>query len=191
MRNIQQKGNLIMELQDLIQMAEQGDVEAQYKLGCLYRSKQYLHYKAAFHWLLKAAEQRYASAQNAAGEMLRSGKKIQRNCKTAFYWFLRAAEQGESQAFFNLSESYFGGEGCKRDYEQSAYWLQKAAEADPYNSDAQYRLGIHYFFGYGVECDYDKAEEYFIKAAEQSCNYIGYIAMLMTPISQRKPLSGK
>lgn len=110
-------------LLDLIQQAEQGNTDAQYELGRLYRSEQL--YKYAFHWFLKAAKQGHSGAQNAVVEMLllcrkkTSGqghatsqntmdkmlhplKETRQTDKTTFYQILETAEQGK----INLEEEF-------------------------------------------------------------------------------------
>ena len=101
-------------LRDLIQKAEQGNTDAQYELGRLYRSEQL--YKYAFHWFLKAAKQGHSEAQNAVvvmlllcrkktsgqghtasqntmDKMLHSLKETQRTDETTFYQILETVEQ--------------------------------------------------------------------------------------------------
>ena len=97
-----------MELRDLIKKAEQGCIDAQYKLGRLYRSERL--YKYAFHWLMKAARQGHVVSQNevydmlllcrtkinprnAVGKILYWAQNMQRDDKTTFYWLLEFAEQ--------------------------------------------------------------------------------------------------
>lgn len=149
-----------MKLQDLTKKAEQGDIDAQYELGCLYRSGKHRNYSAALLWLLKAAEQGHAASQNAVGEIFLWNKKKQlRDEKKAFYWFLKAAEQGEAQAYFNLSKVYFEGKGCAENFEESTYWLQKAAEENIYG--AQEELEKRYSYIYRSERDEKEYEKLF------------------------------
>ena len=49
----------------VIEKAEQGDVESQYKLGIYYYGEK--KFRDAFMWLLKAAEQDHAAAQSYLG----------------------------------------------------------------------------------------------------------------------------
>ena len=157
-------------LDALRQLAEQGDAEAQYQLGMLYRTKEYLHYKEASRWLLKAAEQGHPEAQNAAGEMLREGKKIQRNLKEAFKWFSLAAEQGDATACYNLAKAYGGGEGCKRNADLAMHWFQKAVEQGEWR--ALYYMGM---FWYDKDIHSKEAEEYFYKYSEHDNEIYPYI----------------
>ncbi len=146
-------------IKDLTAEAENGDVDAQYKLGLLYRTKEHLHYKEAFRWLLKAAEQGHAEAQNAAGEMLTDGKKIGKNPKEAFKWFTLSAGQGNADACYNLAVAYYKGIGCESSDSQALYWFQKAVELGKW--EALFQLGVMYLEGVGTPADEKKAEACF------------------------------
>ena len=147
---------------DLMTQAESGEVDAQYKLGLLYRTQEHLHYKEAFRWLQKAAEQGYAEAQNAAGEMLKVGKKIGQNLKEAVRWFALSAEQGNATACYNLAEAYlYKGMGPN---DQAFYWYQKAVDLGKW--EALFQLGVMHLEGIGTPVDEEKAEECFCKLVE-------------------------
>ena len=151
-------------IKDLMAQAESGNVDAQYQLGMLYQTKEHLHYKEAFRWLLKAAEQGHAEAQNAAGEMLKDGKKIGKNLKEAFRWFFLSAEQGNAAACYNLADAYYKGIGCDESNDQAFYWYQKAVDLGKW--EALFQLGTMYLEGIGTPVDEEKAEECFCKLVE-------------------------
>lgn len=48
-------------------------------------------YKEAIYWFRKAADQRYANAQNSLGYMYKNGKGVAKDYKKAVYWFRKAA----------------------------------------------------------------------------------------------------
>jgi hypothetical protein len=80
--------------------AEQGHVEAQYKLGRLYTfsgdDEFPQDYKQAVFWYTKAAEQRHIFAQYNLGRLYRfSGDDgAPQDYKQAFFWYTKAAEKG-------------------------------------------------------------------------------------------------
>ena len=81
--------------------AEQGHVEAQYKLGRLYTfsgddDEVPQDYKLAFFWYTKAAEQGHIFAQYNLGRLYRlSGDDgAPQDYKQAFFWYTKAAEKG-------------------------------------------------------------------------------------------------
>lgn len=77
-------------------LAEQGNVEAQHKLGRMYEEglgvKQ--DYKEAVKWYLKAAEKGHAQSQYKLGTMYALGKGVSKDTLEAGKWFGKAAGQG-------------------------------------------------------------------------------------------------
>ena len=163
----------IDELENRIRQAENGDMKAQYQLGMLYRTKEHLHYKEAFRWLLKAAEQGHAEAQNAAGEMLADGKKIGKNTKEAFKWFTLSAGQGNADACYNLAVAYYKGIDCDSSDSQALYWFQRAVELGKWK--ALFQLGIMYLRGIGTPVDEEQAEACFCQLVAHDNNTYPHI----------------
>ena len=88
----------------LRELAEQGDVTAQYKLGTAYENGSCVpidNEKAVF-WYRKAAEQGNGNAQNDLGVMYLYGEGIEQDKVQAVSWFRKAAEQGVEAAQNNL-----------------------------------------------------------------------------------------
>ena len=115
--------------------AEQGDADAQYRLGSMY----YRGYNKdidkddveAVKWYRKAAEQGLAEAQFALGYMYHSGYGVPKDDGEAAKWYLNAAEQGVSGAQCNLAQMYYKGEGVPKDsVEAYALYLLAAANGD-------------------------------------------------------------
>lgn len=76
--------------------ADQGLVEAQYRLGLHYRVNE--DYKESAKWLKKAAKQGHANAQFGLFLAFVNGKGVKRNCEVAAKWLVEAAEQGVEEA---------------------------------------------------------------------------------------------
>ena len=76
--------------------AEQGDVDAQFRLGFMYSiGEGVLEDDAeAVRWYRKAAEQGDAGAQNNLGLMYANGEGVPEDDAEAVRWFHKAAEQG-------------------------------------------------------------------------------------------------
>jgi len=147
--------------------AEQGDAEAQYRLGLQYRENNRL--QEAEHWYRKAAEQGHANAQNRLGNFYAIGEGGVVDLTQAVYWYRKAAEQGHADAQFNLGWRYNQGLGVAQDFTQAVYWYRKAAEQG--NDFAQNNLGTSYADGEGVAQNYTQAIYWYRKAAEQG-NYL-------------------
>ena len=155
-------------IEEMVRKAEQGDAEAQYKLGnCYCDGKEGLpqDYAEAVKWFRKAAEQGYAEAQFELGRCYAHGNSVKKNYAEAVKWFRKAAEQGNSKAQSNLAICFYNGIGVEKDYEESAKWCRKAAEQG--DAKAQSNLGVIYYTGNGIKRDYSEAVKWFRKAAEQ------------------------
>jgi TPR repeat protein len=112
--------------------AEEGNAEAQNKLGELYHDpKSALKDDAqAVAWFRKAAEQGYAAAESNLADMYSEGKGVPRDWELNVYWLRRAAEHGDASSQLTLSRIYFNGiSGVQRDDALGLRWLTKAADA--------------------------------------------------------------
>ncbi len=87
--------------------ADQGYVDAQFKLGYEYYKRGY--YKKAAVWFYLVAEQGYAEAQYNLGVVY---FKVN-NYKKALEWYCKAAEQGHTLAQFEVDRMYEKGLGVK------------------------------------------------------------------------------
>ena len=165
-------------IEQLRQAAEQGDAEAQYKLGDMYQREALpeatnqnpftalrLAKEEAVKWTRKAAEQGHAGAQNNLGHMYRSGWGVPEDNREAVKWFLKAAAQGYASAQTSLGSMYHLGEGVLEDYREAMKWFGKAANQGEVL--AQYLLGTMYYKGEGVPEDYVKAYAWWNLAAAQ------------------------
>ena len=156
------------------ELAEEGDAEAQYKIGYDY----YIHgnLPEAFKWFLKAAEQGYAEAQYQIGSCYNFGNVVEIDkiqaaywYKKAAYWYQKNAEQGNAKAQYMLGICYHKGYGVKQDKAQAIYWYRKAAEQG--YAEAQSELAYCYEEGKGVKQDFTIAAYWYKKAAEQGDEY--------------------
>lgn len=129
------------DLDEIRASAEEGDAEAQYKLGLMYDAGQVVtqNKAEAVKWYRLAAEQEYARAQNNLGTMYFYGTGVPQNSAEGAKWYRLAAEQGISEAQFNLGVMYDDGEGVPKDYAESYHWLLVASSSG--DADANQLLG--------------------------------------------------
>ncbi|MBF0462423.1 MAG: sel1 repeat family protein [Magnetococcales bacterium] len=80
--------------------AEQGDAQAQLRVGYFYRSQH--SYEEAAKWYRKAAEQGLPEAQNALGAVCLLGIGVPQDPQEAMKWFHAAAEQWYAPAQVSL-----------------------------------------------------------------------------------------
>ena len=76
--------------------AEQGDAEAQFRLGRMYHTGEGVpqDYTEAVRLYRRSAEQGHAGAQCRLGDMYDARRGVPQNDRQAFQWYRRAAEQG-------------------------------------------------------------------------------------------------
>tara|TARA_R110000787_G_scaffold44020_1_gene107788 strand:+ start:4825 stop:5658 length:834 start_codon:yes stop_codon:yes gene_type:complete len=92
--------------------AEQGDAEAQYKMGYISYTGAGVeqNYSEALRWYRLAADQGHVTATNNLGVMYRNGEGVPQNNTEAVKWYRLAAEQGHKNAKNNLGDMYANSE---------------------------------------------------------------------------------
>uniref|UniRef100_UPI0026ED73D6 tetratricopeptide repeat protein n=1 Tax=Porphyromonas uenonis TaxID=281920 RepID=UPI0026ED73D6 len=115
---------------ELVKLAEDGNVEAQSNLARLYYIGEGVaqSYLKAYKWLLKAAEQGNAESQLHLGFLYDHGLDVTQSYTEAYKWFRKAAEQGSATAQYNLGTYYYCGRGVTQSYTEAYKWFRKAAE---------------------------------------------------------------
>lgn len=172
--------------------AEQGDAEAQYKVGdCYFHGKGVkLDEADAMKWYRQAAEQNHSKAQWALGNyyhqksMMRSFLlKSYANAfgsweadREAVKWLRKAAEQNEFAAFYPLGLHYSRGLGVEKDSKEAWKWFRRhfedmaaatKAKAEQGDAAAQNQMGVNHMLGQGVKKDEAEAVKWFLLAAAQ------------------------
>ena len=127
-----ERGDYTTALKEWRPLAEQGNPDAQYNLGIMYRHGEGVtqDYKEAIKWLKLAAEQGNASAQSNLGAIYDQGLGITQDSSAAFKWFKLAAESGNGYSRFILGEMYQQGRGVTRDYIRAHMWWNIAASEE-------------------------------------------------------------
>lgn len=123
----------IIEFNELIASAENGDSNAQYKLGycyyigCFKNQRIEQNYKQAFNWWLKSAKQNNPISQNAIGTCYYYGEGTNINYTEAFGWFFKSANRNYAPAQYNVGLCYKHGKGIQRIIPYAYQWFRKAA----------------------------------------------------------------
>ena len=113
-------------------LAEQGDADAQFRLGVLYDEGTGVAQSdaEALGWYRKAADQGLAEAQLNVGFMYRNGQGVAENAAEAVEWYRKAADQGLADAQSNLGQMYDQGEGVPQNDVLAYMWFDLAAAQD-------------------------------------------------------------
>ncbi len=109
--------------------AEQGDAEAQLRLGMRYAEGDGViqNDKEAARWFEMAAKQGLAEAQYQYGLVLLQGRGVVQNYKAAFSWIEKPAQRGYAKAQYSLGELYRYGTGTMIDKARAYLWFNLAA----------------------------------------------------------------
>jgi TPR repeat protein len=115
-----------MSSEELMQKAEAGDVEAQFRIGARYDSGDRVPRDGAeaVRWYRRAAEAGHANAQNSMGSILQAEKHYEQ----ARPWYEHAAAQGHAQAINNLAYLYDLGLGTTQDRRKAFDLYSRAAD---------------------------------------------------------------
>ncbi|WP_157719423.1 tetratricopeptide repeat protein [Salmonella enterica] len=113
----------------LLPLADQGDREAQYRLGCLLMADRTPDSRRqAVDRMTRAATAGLAVAQRTLGDWLLNGSAGTRDPAAALVWYRKAAEQGDAAAQNAVGAALSAGRGTARDRTAALVWYRKAAE---------------------------------------------------------------
>lgn len=117
------------------QKAENGDVEAQFRLARLYdEGKGALQdKKEACRWYRIAADHGLTKAQFNLGWMYSHGEGVSQDYGEAIRWYTKASDQGCEKAQYNLALIYRNGQGVPQDKRKAVEYYTLAAQ----NGDAE------------------------------------------------------
>lgn len=149
---------------EMIQRAEAGDLETQYRVGAF--EEQRNAFEAAAGWYERAAAAGHPAAQDRLGVLYAKGQGVDQNHATALDWFRKSAEQGHPSAYSNLGLMYMHGRGEPADLRKARESFTKAAELG--DSAAQVQLGRLFEKGELVPKNSTEAYQWYRKAAEQN-----------------------
>lgn len=157
--------------EQLVKDARQGNPSAQRDLGYCYVNGLGVeqNIEKAFSWLIKAANQDDADAQDLLGTLY---MRTHNDYHNAFKWCSKAAEKGHVKGQYHVGVLY---ESCSDllDLQKAVQWFTKAAHKG-YNQ-AQYKLGLCYMHGCGVAQNKAEGFKWLLKGAEGGDNRAQYL----------------
>ena len=158
-------------VKDMEQLAREGDMDAQYLMGKLYRDGPLLTPDSvkARYWFREAAQQGHMYAQYSIGKLQLSDDVEVRDPESGIRWLEISAQNGNDYAAYRLGKEYFKGNNVHRNYTTAAQWFERAAQDG--NQYAQYMLGKMYLMGQGVEYDKEVGKHWLTKASYQGNTY--------------------
>jgi len=114
--------------EELGKMAEQGDAEAQWRLGTLYRNGDGVQQSdtEAVELFRRAAEQKYVPALSALGSQYWAGRGVGQDYSKAYFWYDVALAQGDENAGSQLQDlaTELTPDEVAKAHQQAKDWVQ-------------------------------------------------------------------
>ena len=116
--------------EELLQLAESGDPQAQYQVAVCYQNGLGVtsNMAKAVEWYQKSAEQGYAEAQCSLGHCYEDGGTLPQNFAEALKWYALSAQQGYAPAEYSLGLCYLYGRGVAKNRSTAINWIGKVAD---------------------------------------------------------------
>lgn len=151
-------------IQILTPYANDGNLEAQYRLASLYFTGAGISRADCIKCLKLAAEQNVAAAQYRLACFRQTDLMIGTpDTVEGLSLLFRSAEGGYAEAQRDLGCMFATGDGIERDLSIARRWYGLAAEAG--NTDAQYNFAFMLFLGEGGPVDFEGGKKYMELAA--------------------------
>lgn len=173
-------------LEQLQQAAEQGNAEAQFRLGVMHGNGDEvpLDYDKALAWFNQAARQGHENALITLAWMYANGTGVDADESRARELYLLAADHGSAKAQYVVGTMYrFAQYGAEKDMAKSVDYYTRAANSG--FATAQFALGKLLMEGKSVEKDDVTALQWLMLAdqngSKRAEEYIKHILGQMTP----------
>ena len=141
---------------ELIELANAGDMFAQSELGSIYQGKDD---DSAIKWYRLSADQGYFRAMNILGNLMYN----KGDYEDANKWYEMAGKAGDSWGWYNLAGNYRDGKGVSEDKDKAIELYKKIYELhNDVSGDAANRVGIVYH-NLG---NYEEANKWYEKSSE-------------------------
>lgn len=155
-----------MDVNELIQRANSGDVEAEAELGRQFALKG--DFAASIQWNQRAASHGSGAAMLALWSLYSNGNGVSADKNEANKWLVRAADANNGAAIMVLSSNYEkGADGFEYNPQRAFYYIQKLASIDGWTNSGRYALASYYENGIGVPQDYNMSYNIFLELANE------------------------
>ncbi|CAD8084350.1 unnamed protein product [Paramecium primaurelia] len=154
------------EIQHYLKLAQDGDIDAQFKVGLMYEDGKgdQQNIQECIQWYQLAANKHPQAAYNLAS-IYYLGRVVAPDYKIAYKYFNKAAELQNEQGMFQLGLMHLFGQGVEQDFEKSRAWFEKAAKLG--SVSAMNNLGNIYRSGNGTHIQIEEAKKYYRMAADK------------------------
>lgn len=153
-------GNYTKAAKLFLDLAQQGDSYAQFRVGLMYYSGRGINvdYAQSHKWAQLSAEQGNDRGQLLLATLYSWGHGVAKNEKVEFHWTKLAADQGNSDAQCRLGGMYSVGVDGNPNYSEALRWYRLAAEKG--SAGGFFGLSDMYRYGTGVPEDDELSKFY-------------------------------
>ena len=119
-------------VQELLDAANSGDVQAQCELGKCYADGEIVEqdYKKSLYWFNEAEKNGDVMAVGCLGVMYELGRGVEADINKAIEYYQRAAYENDSTGTYNIGLCYFYGKGIVKENKRRAInYITEVAEA--------------------------------------------------------------
>jgi TPR repeat protein len=124
-------------------LADQGNAQAQFRLGWMYWHGNGVKpdIAGALQWYRKAAEQGDTRAELSLAAIYWWGMGgVAKDYAETFKWYRRAADQGDAVAQLSLGKMYEHGAGVQQDLVQAYVWISLSKAVNKYSAQSLDRI---------------------------------------------------
>ena len=152
-------------LANLVERAEGGDADSQFRLGVRYTNGSGLRqdYARAAHWFELASAKGHHNSEYMLAIAHSTGRGTNIDQGRALELFTRAATAGHVRSQYQLGEAYANGRGAAKDLMWASMWYEKAALQK--HPEALFSLGAFRAAGLDGKADQNQAWLWFDLAA--------------------------
>ena len=135
--NLINKGNLNEGYEILLQLAKNGNPEAQYYIGQMNGLDQYniKNYEKSFYWTKLSADQNFPDAFFYLGGLYSNGRGVKKDLFLGHDNYLKAAEYNIPESYLSLAYNYFFGDGVSKNLNEAVKWFNKTINSPVMNTE--------------------------------------------------------
>lgn len=160
----------------LLKRAEQGDADAFFELGNIYKigSEEIgKDLKKAVEYYFEASKLGDARAQCNLAWCYEVGDGIEQDWENAFYWYSESAANGFALGQYSLGWMYENGIFVSKNMSEAIKWYFEAAKNG--HDISQYKIGCAYMTGEQLVQDYSQANHWLMLASDQGNVFAQYV----------------
>jgi hypothetical protein len=155
-----------MEVENTLERAQKGDVQAMYDMGMNYAKGYGVNRdtEKAFSWFQHSAEAGLGAGWTEMGRFYKNGTGRAIDYNMAYAYYSKGAAMNHAQGTYMKAYMQYKGFGCNQSYNEAVRTIRKGISLN--SLGCMYMLGVCYRNGFGVEMNADSALFWLNKSAK-------------------------